>query len=183
MAFQVDELVKSNNNLVRAIAKLNEEKVVERAVEAHYMMSTICQLLVDKNLCTAEEIQSLSEKLQTTDLGLVDKPDKTVAEGDTILMKFKLFDGDTLVDDQWEAPLAYTVGSKGLPFDDAMMGMVVGEQRMITTKFGQGFKFKEYIDKPLTVQLACFGVKMIKKKDETLPPMPKMESPAAQANA
>lgn len=159
MKLKVDELVNSNNKLVKAIDEFNKHNVVERSVEAHYMANTIIKILLDKGICTEKEVQDIAESLQAKDLGLADKSNSTAELGDHMLIKFKLFDNGKVVDDQTTSPLAYVLGSKGLPGEDAMVGMKVGEQRMIDVTFGEGFKFKEYVNKPLQMQLACVGVK------------------------
>lgn len=159
MALTIDELVKSNNSMVKTIEQLKANNVIDKAVESHYMMSTIMSILVQKKICTEQEIQQIAETIQLDDLGLVEKENKTAEFGDHVMIKFKLFDGDKLVDDQTQAPLAYVIGSKGLPCEDAIKGMIVGESRMIDVTFGQGFKLPEYVNKPLRMQVACVGVK------------------------
>lgn len=157
-----EDLRNSNNKMVGAIQELNDKRIVDKALESHYMMLMLTELLVEKGIFTQAEIQAKAEAIQGADLGLLDKAKDSVVEpGDHMLMKFKLFDGDKLVDSQWDAPVAYIVGSKDFNCEDGMIGMRVGEVRTLSITFGQGFKFKEYVNKPLTIQIACVGLKVL----------------------
>jgi hypothetical protein len=170
MALQLKDLVDSNNRMVKTIDDLKKNNVVEKCLEAHYMMSTILSILVSKKICTEQDIQSIAESIQMDDLGLVEKENKIAEPGDHMMIKFKIFDGDTLVDDQSATPLAYVVGSKGLPCDDGLQGMAVGENRLLDVTFGKGFKFQQYVGKPLRMQVSCVGVKTKKPAAQAAQP-------------
>lgn len=160
MSQTVMELVKSNNQMVGQVKELMSVNVIEKTLEAHYMMQAFMKIIIDKGLITQEELFALARDIQTRSEGLVDKPEQTVAVGDTILMKFKIYDGETIVDDQTNSVLAYDVGTKALPCDEGMIGMKRGEVRIFDVVFGEGFRFKNLINKTLQMEVRCEGVKV-----------------------
>lgn len=159
MKQKIQELVVSNNMLVNEIKKYRDSNVIDRAAESHYMIQVVMRLLVDKGICSEEEIGNLAQEVQTKDAGLVDKANGVAESGDVIYIKFLLYDGQELVDDQSKSILAYQMGSNGLPCDDSLIGMNVGETRMCDVVFQKGFKFEHLIGKTLQMQVTCCGVK------------------------
>lgn len=155
----VTDLVNSHNGVIQSLDSFQKLDVPEKAIEAHYMLSTIIELLVKKGIFTAEDVKAVAERVQLTDLGWTAKPEPAVAElGDIIRIKFQLFDGDRMVDDQSGEPFAYTMGSNNLSCEKDFLGMKVGEQRTCSVVFGDGFKLKEYIGRELKMVVLCSGI-------------------------
>lgn len=163
MRKQIQDLTLSHNSVVSAMESFQNLNVPDKAIEAHYMLSTVISLLVEKGIFTAEDVQRCATKVQVDDLGWTPKPEPAIAEiGDILLIKFQIFDGQTLVDDQTGSPFAYTLGSNALSCDEALVGMKAGEQRTATATFGEGFKHKDYIGKELTIVVLCTAVMLSK---------------------
>ena len=76
----LEELRVSNNKVVTAIQELNDKNIVDKTIESHYMMSVICEMLIEKGVFTKEELQARCEAVQVQDLGLIDKAPGSVAE-------------------------------------------------------------------------------------------------------
>lgn len=169
MKQQIRALTASNNVLVRKLREFDEQKVVERVTESHYMVQTIMTLLVSKGFCTDEEVRQLAYSIQQADIGLENKENEVVELGDVMLMKFEIYDGETVVDSQMESVLAYLVGCGGLPCEEGMIGMRAGEARMFDVTFGENFRKKELIGRPLRMNVLCVGVKRKKQESKEEP--------------
>lgn len=156
---QIHELTMSNNKLVEVLKTFEANKIVDRAMEAHMMMQVILGILVENKLTTTEDLNKLSQTIQQKEMGLADKANGIAEKGDTMLIRFKLFHEQTLVDDQTQSVLAYNLGSHDLPCDEGMVGMKLGESRVFEVTFGKGFRFPDYIGKPLVMTVWCVGVK------------------------
>ena len=157
----VQQLAVSNNKLVEVVGQIQETKVIDRALEAHLMMQVVLGILVEKGLVTTEELNTLAQKHQMEAAGLARKADEASAEpGDVMLIRFKLFDGEKLIDDQMSQTMAYDLGSKGLPCDAGMVGMKKGEGRVFEVVFGDGFRLKDYANKPVQMHVWCVGLQV-----------------------
>lgn len=156
---QLDKLVASHNEVVDTLDRFKQLGVADRALESHYMLSTILELCAEKGLFTAEDIQRVAARVQMRDMGMKPKPEGTVAEmGDRLVIKFQILDGDKVVEDQSQAPCEYELGSQGLGCDEALVGMKVGEQRSVPGKVRQGFHLPELVGKDLTMVVLLVSI-------------------------
>lgn len=87
-----------------------------------------------------------------------------MANGDTILMNFRIFHQGNLVDEETQAPVVYVVGCGGLSCEAAMIGMQKGETRTLDVVFGEKYKHKDLVGKNLQMQVTCRGVKIQKSE-------------------
>lgn len=148
----------SLNQCVAELDGYRELGVADRAVEAHYMLTTLLELCVEKGLFTKEDLARVAQRVQLKDLGWQAKPEGSQAEmGDILSIKFQVFDGDNLVDDQSAAPASYTLGCQTLSCDEQLVGIKVGEQRTVTGKFA-AFKIPELVGKELKIVVLCVGL-------------------------
>lgn len=164
MRHTVNDLIKSHNQVVGKVEQYEKHGVAEKAMESHYLLNTLVELLVEKGIFTAEDVQRVATRVQLKDLGLTEK-DGPSETGDVILIKFQVFDGDKLLDDQTKAPFNYVLGSGHLSCEPALVGIKKGEQRTTTVVFGPKWKLPEYAGKELTMVVLCTGV-MIPPKDQ-----------------
>lgn len=159
----IRQLTLSHNQVIQALDGYQKLDVADKALESHYMLRGLIELLTLKGIFTPEEVQTVMTKVQTQDLEWTPKPEPAVAEmGDVLLIKFQLFDGETLVDDQTASPFAYPLGSHVFTCDEALVGMKAGEQRTTTTVMREHFRMPQYAGKELTIVVLCSGV-MLKK--------------------
>lgn len=145
-----------------------ENPFVEDAVQdmdreqAKKILTILRNLLAKKRpLITEAEIHQRCRSAQMADAGLVDKEaGHPIEEGDTIIMSFVLYEGDTVVEDQSKQDMAYRVGTKGIPCDDGMIGMSVGESRYFDVVFGEGLVKKHLVGRSLRMLVRCKGIKI-----------------------
>jgi hypothetical protein len=163
MRIQIADLTKAVNDLTAIVSRYETSRIEEKALEAHYMGQVLGSINVEKGVCTFDEIGQRATELQEKALGLVDKPNGIVEMGDAVSIKFKLLHGGELVDDQTAAPLLYEMGSNALSCERGMIGMRVGEERVLDVVFGQGFTFKHLIGATLQIEIKCVGIKVGKQ--------------------
>lgn len=158
MKTQLDEVVRSNNMLVEELTEMKKRAIMDRAEEAHYMMQVVLTILTKNGMVTEAELQDMAREVQAKAIGLEAKQGPSEM-GDVMIIGFKLMDGTTIVEDRTKEQLAYTLGSKGFKCEDGMVGMQPGETRMFEETFDSpSFKKKEYLGKPLQLQVTCHSV-------------------------
>lgn len=160
MRVQVAGLVQTNNQNVEHIKTLIRERqeLSEQVKEHHYMIRSLIDVVVQKELMTEKEINDRIKKRQLNDLSLIEL-DKNVEVGDIVTIKFKLFDGEKVIDDRTSQSMMYEVGTSGIPCDEQLVGLKKGDQKTIESViFGPNFKFKEHVGKPLRMELTLCGV-------------------------
>lgn len=155
----VEELKAQGNGIVKKLEDMDRQQIVDKALESHYMMQVLMRIVIDAGLATVETIQRLSEQIQSEDLGLIDQVDGVVKDGSIAMIKFKIFDGDKLIEDKTSAPMAYLVGSKAMPIDGALMGMTVGSEKKIEINFGN-IPTPDLANKQLEMELAVVAIKV-----------------------
>jgi hypothetical protein len=163
---QVQKLTVATNNNTAELEEFRKLKILDKIMESNYMCQVILKLLVDNNLVTEEKVHELCRAQQMKDAGLVNKPEGSIVEKDDVLiMVFQLFDTNgKLVDDQTKNKMAYKVGSGGLPCDDGLEGMQVGESRSFEVNFGEGLVKKELVGKQLLMNIKCLGIQQPNKQ-------------------
>lgn len=160
MRQKIKELTVSNNMLVEHMKRLDKDRIFDCAIESHYMMQVILGFLVNKGIVTKEEIDKAAQDIQMSGIGLLDKENKTLEASDIALIRFKLFDEDKLVAGLSDDLMTYEMGSNGLPCEENMLGIKVGETRFFDVVFSDGFRIKELVGKTLKMQLTCHGVRV-----------------------
>lgn len=174
MRMRVEELTRSNNQLVEELDAMKKLDVPAKALESHYMLRAVITLLVQKGVFNEPEMQDLVQVMHLADSGLFPKegPQASVVEpGDVALLRFKIFDGGDLVDEE-EAPVAYDVGSNRFGVsDEQLVGMRREETRTITGRMLPGYRVPKIVGRDVTIRVACDGVMMRRKA----------AAPAAQA--
>lgn len=156
---QVNELTRSLNLVVSELEEFRKLRVAERACEAYYMAKTNLDLAIEKQLFSREDVARVAEREQLNDLGWTPRPAGSAAEmGDVMNIKFKIFDGETLVQDETAAPVAYNLGSQALNCDDQMVGMIAGETREVTCHFGPLAKRRDIVGKSLSMTVQCISL-------------------------
>lgn len=176
LQIQVADLVKSNNQMVPQVDGLATANIVDRLNAMEYMLQSIVKILSDKGMFTLEDFQHIARQAQEQDVGLVDKPDQVVETGDVALIKFKLSDGEKVIDDQMKAPFAVEVGTGLFPNDAMLVGMKPHEIRMFDVVFEEGrhkLPFPEYLGKTIQAEVMLVGVKLATKR----PSLPAVENP------
>lgn len=156
----VEELKAQGNGIVAKLNEMDRLQLIDKALEAHYMMQILIKTVIEAGLITAESLQQQAEEIQSLDLGLVDKPDGVVGAGSIAMIKFKFSHEGVVIEDRTTAPLAYHVGSRAMPIDDEMLGMKAGDTKTIDVNFGPDFPNRALADKPLKMELAVVGVKV-----------------------
>lgn len=158
---QVQQLTLANNNMAGEIDTYRKNGLLEKTLNNNLMLSVVLRFLTDAKICTEAEVHERCRQLQMDNAGLNDKgPGLPLEDGDTIIMVFQLFEGENLVEDQTKQDMAYKVGSKGLPCDDGMIGMQVGESRYFDVVFGEGLVRKDLIGKSLRMLVLCKAIKV-----------------------
>lgn len=178
---QVQQITLAINALTAESEGLRKLEIPERVMELTYLTNVISKVLVDKGFITESEFKEKCHRTQMDHVGLKDKePGSSIEEGDTIIMRFILFGqglikdatgqpvldangnqtiGEVVVEDQSHNDMAYKVGCKGLPCDDGMIGMTIGESRYFEVVFNQGIR-KELLGKSLRMLVMCKGIKI-----------------------
>lgn len=165
MRVQMSTLLQTQKQNVEHINLLLKEKneLKERVKELHYMVRSLVDLCGVKALFTEGEFNERIRRRQLNDLALeeVDRPSE---KGDHLTIRFRLTSGDTVVDDRTKTSLLYELGTGGLPCDEQFIGLKKGDTKVIEgVVFGDSFKFKEYVGKPLTLDLQVIGVHQRRK--------------------
>jgi len=124
------------------------------------MHQVILGFLVEKGICTEEEVHERAQQIQLNSGGLIDKSDGVVVQGDVMLMRWIMIFEGKVVEDRMKETLAYEVGCAGLPCDQDLIGMKVGELRVLTCVFEPGFRHKHLVGKEVEMHIQCVGVKV-----------------------
>lgn len=152
------------------VENYRKTNLVGKVEETYYQVGVLAKILVDANLIDKEEYQERCRQSQMSSIGLKDKgPDAEVEQGDTMIMSYKIYDDslpataenpEKVVDDKGNEKLAYVVGSNGLPCDEGMVGMKLGEARYFDVTFGEKSAKKEFVGKNLRMLVMCRGIKI-----------------------
>lgn len=157
---QVQQLVATNNENVKHIKELiaHSKDQQERIKELNYMLRSTIDLCVTKGVFTKDELNAHIKKHQLCDMQLVEVA-KEIGKNDILTIKFVLKCGDKVVDDKTAQAMRYDMGTKGLPCENEFLGMRKGERKVIENiVFGSNFKFAEYANKPLTMDVTICGI-------------------------
>lgn len=152
-----NKLVEFANNLQKKIQNIdNLVKKLSYTIHGHESFFS------EKYPDFKSSVELHADTKEFNDLGLVDKENGILEKGDTALIRFKVFDGDVLVDDKTKDTLAYTIGSNDLSCEFDMIGMKRGERKVMDVIF-KSFPKPEYIGKILKIDLTVEAIKYKKK--------------------
>lgn len=168
MRMRVEELTRSNNQLVEEFDALKRLDVPAKALESHYMLRAVITLAVSKGLFAEPEVQALIQTLHLADSGLFPKegPNADLVEnGDVALLRFRVFDAGELVDEEPQ-PVAYDVGSgRFICGDDQIIGLRAGATLTTEVRIRPGYRVAKLAGRDVSVNVQCDGVLTRRKVD------------------
>lgn len=163
MKVDMKSLIQSNNSIAQAVNDIQKkimdlEQTIGRMINDHI---GVVAYLKEKDSGAPERVSLHAQTVEFNKMNLVPKESGIAEEGDTILIRFQLFDGETMVDDQSKNVMAYQLGTHDLSCEDQIVGMKRGESKDMDIVFAKHPK-PELIEKILTFRLWIEDVRVKK---------------------
>lgn len=163
MKCDMKALVQSNNNIAAAVQDLQRKHLesvhtVKRMINDHM---GVVSYLKEKDVDSPERISLYAQTHEFTAMNLITKPSGIVEDKDTVLIRFQVLDGETIVDDQSKQVMAYTMGTHDLSCEEHIIGMKRGEYKEMPIIFAK-HPNPELVEKILKMNLWLEDVRVKK---------------------
>lgn len=156
------ETANRNFTLLQAVPK--EVGVLqERVGNQEFHNTALMNLLHDKGLIKAEELQTYVDEVTFSSFGLL-KTGAPAVQGDTVILGFRLECDGEVIDDKEAAKMAYLVGSADMPIDEHIEGAQPGQHKAVEFVWPENKPFEGVEGKPVIMHLWVKDVRRVAKK-------------------